>query len=292
MFFEGKHVEQNQAQALRWFTRAAQGGNAFAQAWLGDILVQGRACPRTGMRPRGWYERAAAAGARGRDRGADCSLRAAGSRRRMSSRKCLSYGCRLRSRAMRVRSTRSEISICAAWAPSVGGRSAPLAHGRCTSRSRARDGVARRAPVAAFIRGSDQAEAVDLFRRAAAQGNPMRNTTSAFVCGAASASRTDDVEAEQLYSAAAAAGPSIRAIGARRPQSRARALMRTGAKLRAGIGSRPMRAIRRPWRPLQSCMRGGRGVENDPAAALTLYRQALRQGTPMPCRPCGALKLS
>ena len=37
LYFEGKHVGQNRTQAVHWFTRAAQDGNAFAQAWLGDV---------------------------------------------------------------------------------------------------------------------------------------------------------------------------------------------------------------------------------------------------------------
>ena len=41
LYFEGKHVPQDQGQALHWFTRAAEGGNAFAQAWLGDVHIQG-----------------------------------------------------------------------------------------------------------------------------------------------------------------------------------------------------------------------------------------------------------
>jgi TPR repeat protein len=52
MYVEGTHVTQDPALAMRWLTRAAQGGNAFAQAWYGDILSQGRGTPFKGMRVR------------------------------------------------------------------------------------------------------------------------------------------------------------------------------------------------------------------------------------------------
>jgi TPR repeat protein len=47
---------------MRWFTRAAHGGNAFAQAWLGDILVHGRGVPVDRNEAGMWYERAAMQG--------------------------------------------------------------------------------------------------------------------------------------------------------------------------------------------------------------------------------------
>jgi hypothetical protein len=56
------HVPQDERQALRWFTRAAQGGNAFAQTWLGDILMQGRGVPADRDAAALWYERAALQG--------------------------------------------------------------------------------------------------------------------------------------------------------------------------------------------------------------------------------------
>jgi TPR repeat protein len=41
-YSEGTHVALNQRLAMRWFKLGAQGGNAFAQAWLGDVFLHGR----------------------------------------------------------------------------------------------------------------------------------------------------------------------------------------------------------------------------------------------------------
>ena len=41
-YLEGKHGVHDAQLALRWFKRAARGGNAFAQAWLGDTYATGQ----------------------------------------------------------------------------------------------------------------------------------------------------------------------------------------------------------------------------------------------------------
>ena len=59
---EGKHVARDEPLANRWFERAAHGGNAFAQSRLGDVLATGigvKADPAAAVE---WYERAALQG--------------------------------------------------------------------------------------------------------------------------------------------------------------------------------------------------------------------------------------
>jgi TPR repeat protein len=48
--------------ALRWFHRAAHGGNAFAQAWLGDTYASGQGVEVNLAEATLWYERAALQG--------------------------------------------------------------------------------------------------------------------------------------------------------------------------------------------------------------------------------------
>ena len=48
--------------ALRWFHRAAHGGNAFAQAWLGDAYATGQGVKADLAEATIWYERAALQG--------------------------------------------------------------------------------------------------------------------------------------------------------------------------------------------------------------------------------------
>jgi hypothetical protein len=48
--------------ALRWFHRAASGGSAFAQAWLGDAYATGQGVKADPAEAAKWYERAALQG--------------------------------------------------------------------------------------------------------------------------------------------------------------------------------------------------------------------------------------
>ena len=48
------------ARRLGWLARAAEGGNAFAQAWLGDVLAKGKGVLADPAAATQWYERAAA----------------------------------------------------------------------------------------------------------------------------------------------------------------------------------------------------------------------------------------
>jgi TPR repeat protein len=59
-YYEGKLVPRDEATALRWNSLAAEGGNPFAQAWLGDVLNQGLAGVIVDhAAARRWYEKAA-----------------------------------------------------------------------------------------------------------------------------------------------------------------------------------------------------------------------------------------
>jgi TPR repeat protein len=61
-YLEGKHGLHDAQVALRWFQRAAHGGNAFAQAWLGDTYVTGQGVKTDRAEAAIWYERAALQG--------------------------------------------------------------------------------------------------------------------------------------------------------------------------------------------------------------------------------------
>jgi TPR repeat protein len=62
LYFEGHQVARDERLALHWFSRAAQGGNAFAQAWFGDIFIRGQGVPVDRDAALLWYERAARQG--------------------------------------------------------------------------------------------------------------------------------------------------------------------------------------------------------------------------------------
>jgi uncharacterized protein len=57
LYYEG--TPSNTAQALIWFSRAANGGNAIAQAWVGDLLAKGIGVPADLEAADMWYEQAA-----------------------------------------------------------------------------------------------------------------------------------------------------------------------------------------------------------------------------------------
>lgn len=46
MYFKGNGVEQNIEEALKWYRRAAEKGNAMAQLKLGFIYEDGRGVPQ------------------------------------------------------------------------------------------------------------------------------------------------------------------------------------------------------------------------------------------------------
>ena len=63
LYLEGVQRVNDPEMALCWFTRAAQGGNAFAQAWMGDALVRGgQGVDVDRDAALAWYEKAALQG--------------------------------------------------------------------------------------------------------------------------------------------------------------------------------------------------------------------------------------
>jgi TPR repeat protein len=62
-YHEGRHVTPSQRLAMRWLNRGALGGNACAQAWLGDVFMHGRGViVKDWDAALHWYERAALKG--------------------------------------------------------------------------------------------------------------------------------------------------------------------------------------------------------------------------------------
>jgi TPR repeat protein len=61
-YLQGKHCTPNADRAVGWFELAARGGDAFAQAWLGDALVGGKFVKADPATAALWYERAALQG--------------------------------------------------------------------------------------------------------------------------------------------------------------------------------------------------------------------------------------
>jgi TPR repeat protein len=46
MYFNGKGVAQDYAEAVKWFRKAAEQGDAFAQARLGAMYILGQGVPQ------------------------------------------------------------------------------------------------------------------------------------------------------------------------------------------------------------------------------------------------------
>lgn len=62
MYREGKGVEQDDGEAMRWFRKSAQGGNASAGYWIGRYYEAGILVQRNGQEAVRWYKMAAEAG--------------------------------------------------------------------------------------------------------------------------------------------------------------------------------------------------------------------------------------
>ena len=62
MYDEGRSVLQDDAEALKWYRRAAEGGAAFAQFHLGFMYDEGRGVPQDDAEAVKWYSRAAEQG--------------------------------------------------------------------------------------------------------------------------------------------------------------------------------------------------------------------------------------
>jgi predicted RNase H-like HicB family nuclease len=62
MYFEGKRIPQDYAEAVRWYRMAAERGNAIGQASLGDMYKQGRGVAQDYAEAARWYRKAAEQG--------------------------------------------------------------------------------------------------------------------------------------------------------------------------------------------------------------------------------------
>jgi len=62
LYYNGQGVAQDYAQAMDWYRKAADQGNAHAQATLGDLYYYGRSVARDYARAMDWYRKAAEQG--------------------------------------------------------------------------------------------------------------------------------------------------------------------------------------------------------------------------------------
>ena len=58
MYLNGEGVPQNYAEAVHWFRKAADLGNVDAQYWLGYFYFQGRIVPENPTESAKWYRKA------------------------------------------------------------------------------------------------------------------------------------------------------------------------------------------------------------------------------------------
>lgn len=61
-YFEGKGVEQNYAEAVKWFRRAAEQGDVYAQNGLGNMYFEGKGTEQSYTEAVKWYCKAAKQG--------------------------------------------------------------------------------------------------------------------------------------------------------------------------------------------------------------------------------------
>ena len=62
MYYNGQGMPQDYGQAVRWFTKAAEAGNADAQSYLGALYANGEGVPQDYQQAARWYTKAAEAG--------------------------------------------------------------------------------------------------------------------------------------------------------------------------------------------------------------------------------------
>ena len=62
MYRDGRGVERNDREAIRWFRRSADQGNSYGQADLGWMYENGRGVQRDRVEAVRWYRRAAEQG--------------------------------------------------------------------------------------------------------------------------------------------------------------------------------------------------------------------------------------
>ena len=65
MYHKGKGVPQDDAEAVKWYRKAAEQGNADAQNWLGWMYQNGKGVPPDDAEAVEWYRKAAEQGVRG-----------------------------------------------------------------------------------------------------------------------------------------------------------------------------------------------------------------------------------
>ena len=62
MYANGRGVPQDDAEAIAWYRRSAEQGNAVAQSHLGLMYANGRGVPQDDAEAIAWYRRAAEQG--------------------------------------------------------------------------------------------------------------------------------------------------------------------------------------------------------------------------------------
>ena len=65
MYAEGEGVPENDAEAVRWYRKAAEQGNALAQSNLGLMYAEGEGVPEDYVLAYAWWNLAAAQGDKG-----------------------------------------------------------------------------------------------------------------------------------------------------------------------------------------------------------------------------------
>lgn len=59
MYYQGKGVPQDNAEAAKWTQKAAEQGNMYAESLLGIMYVNGEGVPQNNLEAAKWYQKAA-----------------------------------------------------------------------------------------------------------------------------------------------------------------------------------------------------------------------------------------
>jgi TPR repeat protein len=62
MYQDGTGVPKNEQEAVKWFTKAAEQGDADGQVWLGAMYLGGRGVPKNEQEAVKWLTKAAEQG--------------------------------------------------------------------------------------------------------------------------------------------------------------------------------------------------------------------------------------
>jgi TPR repeat protein len=278
LYFEGTQVAADPARALRWFTRSAQGGNAFAQAWLGDVLTRGQGVVADRDAALIWYERAALQGHAGAIAAVTSLRMAAG-----AGGNELAEVFALWLKAAERGDANAQRVVGDFYLRGVG-TEASVEQGRRWLNAAVLQG---HVPAMVLLAGvllqhptdpADQAQAVELFRRAAGHGNVDAQYNLGVCLRRGLGVARDDAQAEQVYRAAALKGHrsaqlalgSLKAQTATRDEEWSESAHWYRLAAEAGHPSAMM--------SLAELHERGRGVAANRDAALTLYQQALAAG--------------